>query len=228
MVADTIIYHPTVSKLLRFLDSSPKREKSFRLVAYLSRFLAYYLQRRGFSHEIIKKFTDLKSHATFIRKGLRFLKPLNHLQAASQAYDNKLMDRVLSSSTVVRNLGYAGYLTLDTVTFFKMLGIVDKKKYSQVPIWSARCWLVGLAAGVVHSLRTYSINTAKLAHIDEKDAGAALEHKIFTAKRKLVWDLLDMFICLNSLGALHFSEGDIGFAGIVTSLMGLRDLWAAT
>ncbi|KAM9887369.1 hypothetical protein OXX69_013329, partial [Metschnikowia pulcherrima] len=72
------------------------------------------------------------------------------------------------------------------------------------------------------------INTAKLAHTEEKDAGAALEHKIFTAKRKLVWDLSDMFICLNSLGALHFSEGDIGFAGIVTSLMGLRDLWAAT
>lgn len=228
MVADTIIYHPTLSKLLRFIDSTPKREKSFRLVAYLSRFLSYYLHRRGFSAELVQKFVNLKQHATFIRKGLRFLKPLNHLQAASKAYDNKLMDLVLLLTTVVRNLGYAGYLTLDTITFFKMLGLVDKKKYSSVPVWLARCWFVALTAGVVNSLRTYRISKAKLGSVDEKADTEALEGKIYLAKRKLVWDFLDMFVCLNTLNYLHFSEGDVGFAGTVTSLMGLKDLWAST
>ena len=176
----------------------------------------------------MQKFVNLKQHATFIRKGLRFLKPLNHLQAASKAYDNKLMDLVLLLTTVVRNLGYAGYLTLDTITFFKMLGLVDKKKYSSVPVWLARCWFVALTAGVVNSLRTYRISKAKLGSVDEKADTEALEGKIYLAKRKLVWDFLDMFVCLNTLNYLHFSEGDVGFAGTVTSLMGLKDLWAST
>lgn len=228
MVADTLVYHPTLTKLINFIDSTPKREKLFRLVAYLSRFLSYYLQRQGFSPELVKKFVDLKAHATFIRKGLRFLKPLNHLQAASKAYDNKLMDSVLLSSTVIRNLAYAGYLTLDSLTWFKMLGLVDRKKFPTVATWATRCWLLGLVAGVIHSLRTYKINTAKLAVADEKTNVAVLDSKIYAAKRKLVWDFLDMFICLNTLNYLHFSEGDVGFAGTITSLMGLKDMWSAT
>lgn len=228
MVADTLIYHPTLTKLIKFLDSSPKREKCFRLVAYLSRFLSYYLQRQGFSIEIVKKFQNLKQQVTMIRKGLRFLKPLSHLQAASKAYDNKLMDCVLLASTVVRNLGYAGYLTLDSITWFKMLGFIDNKKFPTVATWASRFWALGLLAGLVNSVRTYRINRAKLDVADEKTDADALGDKIYQAKRKLVWDSLDLFICLNTLGYLHFTEGDIGAAGIITSVMGLKDLWAAT
>jgi len=51
---------------------------------------------------------------------------------------------------------------------------------------------------------------------------------LYSAKRKLIWDLLDMFIALNLLGYLHFTEGDIGLAGTITSILGLTDLWRAT
>lgn len=226
MVADTLVYHPTVTKFIKFIDSTTKREKCFRLVAYLSRFLAYYLQKQGFSADVVKKFADLKQHATFIRKALRFLKPLNHLQASSKVFDDKVGDCVLNSTTVVKNLGLAGYLALDIITWFKMMGLVDKKKFLLVPVWSVRCWLVALIAGVINSLRSYKINSAKMA--DEKADTAALKKKLFTAKRKLVWDSLDIFICLNILNYLNFSEGDIGLAGTITSIMGLQDLWSTT
>lgn len=228
MVADTLIYHPTLSKFIKFIDSTPKREKCFRLVAYLSRFLSYYLQRQGFSLETVNKFKDLKAHATMIRKAMRFLKPLNHLQTALKTFDNKLMDNVLQSTTVIRNLAYAGYLTLDSITWFKMLGFIDKKKYASIPTWASRFWGLGLIAGLVNSVRSYRINRAKLAVADEKTDIAAVNAKIYQAKRKLVWDLLDLFICLNTLNYLHFTEGDVGFAGTITSIMGLKDLWAAT
>lgn len=228
MVADTLVYHPTLTKLITFLDSTPKREKCFRLVAYLSRFLSYYLQRQGFSGELVRLFKDLKGHVTFIRKGMRFLKPLNHLQAASKAYDNKLVDPVLSWTTVIRNLGYAGYLTLDSITWFKMMGLVDNKKFTTIPTWSSRFWLLGLIAGVINSIRTYKINREKLIEANEKTDIDAINKNIFAAKRKLIWDFLDMFIALNSLDYLHFTEGDVGLAGTITSIMGLRDLWKAT
>ncbi|SGZ56070.1 CIC11C00000005551 [Sungouiella intermedia] len=228
MVADTLIYHPTLNKFIKFIDTTPKREKCFRLVAYLSRFLSYYLQRQGFSLETVQKFKDLKQHVTMIRKGMRFLKPLNHLQAASKAYDNKLADSVLLATTVIRNLGYAGYLSLDSITWFKMMGLIDKKKFPTVATWASRFWGIGLVAGLVNSIRTYRITRAKLAGADEKTDVVALDDKIYQAKRKLVWDALDLFICLNTLNYLHFTEGDVGAAGVITSVMGLKDLWAAT
>lgn len=232
MVVDSLVYHPTFSKLITFLDSTPKREKLFRLVAYLSRFLSYYLQKKGFSPETVRIFKDLKAHVTMIRKGMRFLKPLNHLQAASKAFDNKLIDPVLKNTTVIRNLGYFGYLSLDSITWFKMMGLVDKKKYPTVSTWASRFWLLGLVAGVINSLRLLLINYSKLSSPsdlnDEKVDVDAVNAKIFLAKRKLVWDGLDMFIALNTLNYLHFTEGDVGLAGTITSIMGLRDLWSAT
>ena len=58
---------------------------------------------------------------------MRFLKPINHLQVASKTYDNKLMDPFLQLTTIIRNLAYAGYLTIDGVIFFKLLGIINAK-----------------------------------------------------------------------------------------------------
>lgn len=230
MVADLVIYHPTYAKLLKFLDTSPKREKCFRLVAYLSRFLSYYLFRNGYPTAVVDTVKELKNQVTFLRKGMRFLKPLHHFEAAAKTFDNKLMDPVLQKTTVIRNLGYAGYLSIDGFAFFKMLGLVDKKRFPSASVWSSRCWLIGLIAGVINSLRTYSINYNKLQNTgdDEKVDTQAVKEKIYKAKRKLVWDLLDMFIALNSLNYLHFTEGDVGLAGTITSVMGLRDLWAAT
>ncbi|KAK6203278.1 peroxisomal biogenesis factor 11 [Scheffersomyces amazonensis] len=231
MVADTLVYHPTVTKLITFIDSTPKREKSFRLLAYLSRFLAFYAERKGYSLETIKLFANLKQHFTFIRKGLRFLKPLNHLQAASKFYDNKLLDPVLQSTSIISNLGYAGYLTLDSITWFKMLGIIDTKKFPTVSKWASRFWLLALLAGIVNSLHIITSLTSQKSSTkdeDEKVDTKAIESKLYKAKRKLVWHLLDSFICLNTLDILHFTEGDIGLAGIITSVMGLKDLWEST
>ncbi|KAK6466040.1 peroxisomal biogenesis factor 11 [Scheffersomyces coipomensis] len=232
MVADTIVYHPTVTKLITFIDSTPKREKSFRLIAYLSRFLAYYAERKGYPIETIKLFANLKQHFTFIRKGLRFLKPLNHLQAASKIYDNKLLDPILQSTSIIRNLGYAGYLTLDSITWFKMLGIIDSKKYPTISKWASRFWLLGLVSGIINSLHIINSlsRSTTTSSEDEKDQvdSKQVAQKLYSAKRKLVWDLLDSFICLNSLDILHFTEGDIGLAGVITSVMGLKDLWEST
>lgn len=229
MVADALIYHPTYSKLLRFLDTTPKKEKCFRLVAYLSRFLSYYLYRMGYPVEMINTVKELKSQVTFLRKGMRFLKPLNHLETASKTFDNKLMDPVLQKTTVIRNLGYAGYLTIDGFIFLKMLGLVDKGRFKTGSTWASRFWLLGLIAGVINSLRTISINKSKLTDSEsEKINTKEVKQKIYKAKRKLVWDLLDSFIALNSLNYLHFTEGDVGLAGTITSVMGLKDLWCST
>ncbi|CAN3475650.1 peroxisomal membrane protein PMP27 [Diutina catenulata] len=230
MSLEVIFDHPTYNKLLRFLDTTPKREKSYRLVAYLSRFLAYYLQRQGFSPAVYGKFLTLKTDVSFIRKAMRFLKPLNHLKETAKLYDNKNL--AFRWSAIIRNLAYAGYLTCDGLQLLKLLKLLDAKTLPNVSKYAAKFWLIGILASLVGGLqKVYYYNQYKTELRNaEKNADQLkqVNANLYTAKRKIVWDLLDGFIACNTLGYLHFTEGDVGLAGTLTSIMGLEDMWKAT
>lgn len=234
MVADCLVYHPTITKVITFLEASAHREKSLRLFAYLSRFLSYYCYKKGYPKETIELWNGLKQHLSLIRKAMRFLKPVSHLQTAAKTFDNKLLDPVLQTTSILRSLAYAGYLTFDGLILLRMLGIIDKKKYPNMAKHASRFWLFGLIVGILNSLRIiqcYRTTSATTADADDEEkaneAKQANAIKVYKAKRKLVWDLLDAFIAANSLDILHFTEGDVGFAGVITSILGLQDMWRA-
>lgn len=230
MVADAAIYHPTLRRLIKYLDTTAGREKTLRLIQYLVRFLAFQTAQRGLP-DLSKLFKSIQAQATFVRKTLRFLKPLNHLHDAAKAYDNKLTDHVIRSSVVVKNLAYAGYLTLDSIAWFKLLGIMTPKKYPEAARYANWFWFFGLVAGLVNDLRKISITSSKLQSLDsekgdEKVKQLAAEN--YKASKRLVWDSCDFFMVLNNLGFLHYSEGAVALAGTITSIFGVQDLWNGT
>ena len=76
---------------------------------------------------------------------MRFGKFVEHFKAAAVAADAKVMDPVLRYCAVGRQLGYAGYLTLDTVTVvcrrFICIGKEDWSYSSTLlPIWRDCVW----------------------------------------------------------------------------------------
>lgn len=229
MVVDTIVYHPTLTKLIKYLDSTAGREKSFRLVQYLVRFLSYYAAQKG-SFELAKLFKSLQNSATFIRKGLRFLKPLNHAQDAAKAYDNKLSDPIIRATVIAKNLAYVGYLSLDSIAWLKLLGLVSNKSYTKAPNYANWFWFIGLVSGLTNDLRKISVTSSKLSSLDEKDAEKAksIELENYKATKRLVWDSFDFFIVLNNLKFLNYDEGLIGLAGTITSIFGVQDIWNNT
>ncbi|CCH42675.1 Peroxisomal membrane protein 11B [Wickerhamomyces ciferrii] len=229
MVVDTIVYHPTLKKLIKYLDTTAGREKSFRLVQYLVRFLAFHAATRG-SSELAKLFKALQGHAAFIRKGLRFLKPLNHVQDAAKAFDNKLSDSIIRSTVVLKNLAYVGYLSLDSIAWFKLAGLVSNKTFPKAPKYANWFWFVGLVAGLVNDLRKISVTSSKLQSLDEKDSekSKAIELENYKATKRLVWDSFDFFIVLNNLKFLNYDEGAVGLAGTITSIFGVQDTWNNT
>ncbi|KAH3670833.1 hypothetical protein WICMUC_004802 [Wickerhamomyces mucosus] len=233
MVLDTIAYHPSLTKLIKYLDSTAGREKTLRLIQYLVRFLAFYAKTNGFSIQLIQLFKSIQANATFVRKALRFLKPLNHFQDAVKAYNDKLSDRILSVSTVIRNAAYFGYLSLDSFAWFKILGLISTKNFPKATKYANWFWFIGLAAGLTNDFRKISITRSQISSVnesekddDEKLKGLQLEN--YKASRKLIWDLLDTFIVLNNLGFLSNDDGQIGLAGTLTSIFGVQDLWNAT
>lgn len=138
MVCDTLVYHPTITRLIKFLDTTAGREKALRLLQYLCRFLA--VQQ---SSALAK---GLQVQFTMVRKILRFLKPLNHLQAASKFYDNKLNgDDILRVGNVIKNLAYAGYLTFDQINLLRILKLVPVTQFTGKMCQS---WLIGSGSSV--------------------------------------------------------------------------------
>ncbi|CUS24974.1 LAQU0S23e00210g1_1 [Lachancea quebecensis] len=218
MVCDLLVYHPSVSRLIRLLDASAGREKVLRLLQYLCRFLG-----EQYSMVLARK---LQAEFALVRKMLRFLKPLNHLQAASKLFDNKIAsDNIARWCNVIKNLAYAGYLALDHVTLLRLLRLVPTTPVTgtRIPRWSNWCWFAGLSAGLVLDLR--QLQVAQERGREDKEASKAVAADRAKALRRLLWDSLDTFIVLNNLKFLHSPDNSVGLAGVATSLFGLQGLW---
>ncbi|GAV52870.1 hypothetical protein ZYGR_0AI01520 [Zygosaccharomyces rouxii] len=226
MVVDSVAYHPTLNKLINFLDNGAGREKCLRLLQYLARFLA--------AQTLSPLAKALQSQFATVRKFLRFLKPLNNLQAAAKLYDNKLTgDGIIRIFNIVKQLSYAGYLSLDQINLFRILRVVPATRFTgkAVPRIANWCWLSALVSGMVCDVRQARLAQSKITALavneDEKKLLSKAYKDRYSASRKFVWNAADLFMVLNNLGYLQYQEGYVALAGVFTSLFGLQDTWRA-
>lgn len=226
MVVDGVVYHPTLNKLINFLDNGAGREKCLRLLQYLARFLA--------AQTLSPLAKALQGQFAIVRKFLRFLKPLNNLQAAARLYDNKLTsDGIIRAFNIIKQLSFAGYLSLDQINLFRILKVVPTSKLTGkvVPRIANWCWLGALVSGMVCDVRQVRLSQSKItalaANDDEKKLLSRAYKDRYAASRKFVWNAADLFMVLNSLGYLQYQEGYVALAGVFTSLFGLQDTWRA-
>ncbi|CAI4219428.1 unnamed protein product [Parascedosporium putredinis] len=127
MVADALVYHPTVSHYLKFVATTVGRDKLLRTIQYFARFYSWYLLRTNGSKTEIASWDALKRQFGLARKIFRAGKNVEHLKAAAVAADSKAMDPILRYTTVGRQLGYAGYLTFDLATLLDAMGRESSK-----------------------------------------------------------------------------------------------------
>lgn len=92
-----------------------------------------------------------------------------------------------------RQLGYAGYLTLDTVTVVDVIGVRKLDSAKRLQDSAYRCWMSGLLCSVVAGVYTLYRLGEKEKSIDRKEGDGAVEAKKI---EKYVLSLL-------SLGALN-------------------------
>lgn len=231
--ASYFVQHPAVNQLVRYLDKTAGREKTLRLLQYLCRLLGALQTPSPGSNALL-----LAAQFALTRKLLRFLKPLNHLQTAAQLHANTLLaDPVARCLGVLRQLGYAAYLTLDQVNLLRILRILPATPTTakRVPRWANWCWALALASSLLLDGRKVQVARAKIAELsattesgdDEKRSAARrdAEAQQHGALRKLAWDALDALIVANNLGFVASGEQYVGAAGVVTSLMGVREVW---
>ncbi|KAK9453746.1 peroxisomal biogenesis factor 11 [Dipodascopsis uninucleata] len=234
MVADAVMYHPTISHLLKFMDTTVGRDKLMRFIQYFARFYAAYLARKGVSAKDDSiKWKLIMSQFAYARKLLRLGKPLQHLKAAAVAYDNKTADAILRYTAIGRQLSYAVYLTMDMILVGQNTKIITLKNPQLIQKSYYRFWLAGITFSLVSSVYKHvalSQREASLAIASEKDVSAI--KKVRQEKRsnlnQLTLDVLDSSIPISALALLPVDDGVVGLNGMISSFMGILTQWSTT
>ncbi|KAF2463103.1 peroxisomal biogenesis factor 11 [Lindgomyces ingoldianus] len=235
MVADALIYHPTVSHYLKYVATTVGRDKVLRTLQYFSRFLAWYLYRTNHPQSTISPFETTKKQFGLTRKLMRVGKFIEHFKAAAVASDAKSMDPVLRYLAVGRQLGYAGYMLLDNATVLDATSIHKfASSRSQLLLTQAyRAWFAGITCSILSSLYSlYKLNS-RATQINEKNGEGVVERKKLeretnAVRIQLVSDLCDITIPSAALGWVGFDDGFVGLAGTLSSALGVWTQWKKT
>jgi peroxin-11B len=169
MVADTLVYHPSVAHYLKFVSTTVGRDKLLRTLQYFSRFYAWYLFRTNGTPGQIAPFDAIKKQFGLARKLMRVGKNVEHFKAAAIAADSKTLDPVVKYCAVGRQLGYAGYLTFDAVTVLDAAGIRKSPATQRLQREAYRCWMIGLLFSTVSSAYSLYNLRQQAAKLDKKE-----------------------------------------------------------
>ncbi|KAK4970477.1 hypothetical protein LTR28_000082 [Elasticomyces elasticus] len=234
MVADAVIYHPTVSHYLKFVATT-----------------AWYLYRTNHPQTTIALFDGIKKNFGSVRKAMRLGKFVEHFKAAAVAADAKGMDPILRCCAIGRQLGYAVYMSLDTLTYLDATGIRPSVSAKRLQREAYKAWMTGLLFNVMGGVYTLYMMTEKSRSMAKDDGEKAVTAKKFEryagtkagaqdaladvvtresnqAKIQLTSDICDLAIPLSALGYADLDDGIVGLAGTVSSLLGLYTQWTKT
>jgi len=237
-IVTAVVFHPSVNRSLKLWSTTVGRDKTYRLIQYFSRFLAFHLVAHG-NTDLATRFNALKSALGSGRKLMRLFKPVEHLQAALKAMASAEYP-IEQLTTIGRQLGYFGYLSLDMIVWLnaiKFLRLTPEtaKKVSKT---SQRFWLTGIAfsiaCGLAKTGRTaleiqrLTDGTAEKAEEDRKVQIKTVTKTRDAARYQLVQDSLDIWFPITGLEFATLNDGTLGIIGVVTSIMALRVNWAKT
>jgi peroxin-11B len=102
---------------------------------------------------------------------------VEHIKAAAVALDSKNPDPVLKYCAVGRQLGYAGYLTFDALTFLDAAGIRKSPRTKRLQQEAYRFWMFGLLFSAISGVYSLYSLRRQAAKIDKKDGEGAVATK---------------------------------------------------
>lgn len=207
------------------------RDKLLRLVQYYARFMAYYTLRKGYSKSIVQHYDIIKKQLSLARKLFRVGKPFGALKAFLAELRNQTADPVLHFTTLARNFGYGGYLTLDIFNWAQSVKLAnfDAKTAHLLGVWANRLWLVSTLSQLVAAVYNLYRADAKIRTLTNSEKDEAVRKQTEAQIKKLrvqsLWYLLDSCIPATSLGYTPLDDGFVGICGVITSYIGLKSVW---
>lgn len=145
------------------------------------------------------------------------------------------MDPFLRYCAIGRQLGYAGYMVFDNISFLDASGIKKSDAIKRAQILGYRFWFTGLSFNAMAGL--YQLN--KLRQREQKVDKTAGEGRVeaarvarerYAVRLQLLSDMCDITAPTFGLGfdAGYLDDGLVGLAGTLSSLIGVYSVWKKT
>jgi len=233
---------PHVLLFLEWLKKTDGRDKLYRLIAYGSKIPIHILKQNGGDKDTIQRLTKGASAVGQTRKLMRMFRSLEYTQEFLKAFLVK--DEFERYSGLLKNFLLAVWMVADHIQWLNKAGylkLTDTKKLDEI---HSKAWFYGLFFGILlsayklkavveqlttarHSLRVAESNDSKDGKATASGKLRELEGKQFKTAQGLAKSLLDIIIPAARLEWLPVSDGVVGLAGTITSVMGIYDTWPA-
>ncbi|PVU96863.1 hypothetical protein BB559_002236 [Furculomyces boomerangus] len=198
---------------IKFTSLTAGRDSIYRFLQYFGRFLQYHLSSHNGSKKLIASLILLQSTLGQARKVMRAGKFIDSFKGGLQVLKNpgdELSKLLVGSS----RMALGGYLTLDTLLLLNSLGFINVKNAANLTRTSLKAWFASIFLNWLNSLyQMYALNL-------QFKTVQRIEKKRSVARLQFFQTSLDMLIPLGLLRSFPISDGIIGAAGSITSIIG--------
>lgn len=227
-----------VLTFLKWQEATTGRDKVLRLVAYFTKYVVHTMKQNAISPDWQKRLASGASQIGTTRKLIRFFRAVEYFNEFLKALAIK--DDVEKYLSLWKAFWLAVWMMCDHVQWLQKAGylkLVDLKKIDE---YHSKGWFFGLAAGFIIAAYKFkqAVDENKLARAQlnqnlsdpAKVAAATKQLKSGDDKRNkqlmsMVKNGVDILIPSARLGWLPISDGTVGLAGTVTSVIGIVDTW---
>jgi len=228
-----------VQTFLKWLELTTGRDKVYRLVAYFSKYVVQVMKDNDLSPDWRDRLSKGSSAIGQTRKLIRFFRSVEYMQEFLKSLGIKDdLERYLALS---KSFSFFIWMVCDHVQWMQKAGYLKlaKETMTKVDEYHSKGWFFGLLAGLILcALKLKS--AAEGLQSARKTFRAAADNAASDKARKeiathdtnknkqmmgIIKNAIDIVIPAARLNWLPVSDGTVGLAGTVTSLIGIYDTW---
>lgn len=238
---DVPITLPTpVLTFLKWLELTQGRDKVYRFVAYFSKFVVQTMKDNGISPDWASRIAKGASSIGTTRKLLRFFRAVEYTNEFLKGFS--LKDDFERYATLFKSASLGVWMGADHIQWLNKAGYLKLESTKSIDELHSKAWFWGLLAGVLiclYKLRKVLENykqTKELLSIAQSSQNGeqvketnkklvSLDAERNKQIQGIVKNGVDLVIPCARLGWLPVSDGTVGLAGTVTSVIGIIDTW---
>lgn len=222
-----------VLTFLKWLELTQGRDKLLRFVAYFSKFVVEVMQQQAYSKEAIERISKPASAIGLTRKLMRFFRSVEYLNELLKALQTK--DEVEKLLSVIKSFSLMVWMIMDHIQWMNKVGYftIAKDTLKKIDEVHSKGWFYGLLMGLIIAVyKLYNINNSLQKTLTSTAPKEDISKEVATLnsnKQKQIQSLIkssiDILIPSARLDYLPLSDGVVGLAGSVTSVIGMMDTW---
>lgn len=231
---------PVVLTFLKWLEQTSGRDKVYRFVAYFSKWVVQTMKQNNISPDWAERLNKGGSAIGQTRKLMRFFRSLEYVNEFLKSFTIK--DEVERYLSLFKAFSLGVWMVADHIQWMQKAGYLKLADLKKIDELHSKGWFYGLLTGIIiclYKLKQVVDDMKNLRSALREASSQGDSSKVAELNKKLkegddkrnkqimgvVKNSFDIVIPSARLKWLDVSDGTVGLAGTVTSVIGMYDTW---